>query len=284
MQNCQMLQYPLSRLRARREGGGQRNEPDYFRWTNGVLVEDSPETRLRLFCFPYAGTGASIFRGWSAEIAPGIEVCPIQLPGRENRWGEPPFTKITSLVEALADGLLPLLKVPFAFFGHSMGALIGFELARHLRREVGKEAVHLIVSGARAPQIPDPYKPIHHLPDALLIDRLLKLRGIPEGVLQSPELMKLLLPTLRADLELCETYQHIVQEPLKCRISAYGGLRDWRAPSKAVAAWSTQTINKFSLRIFPGDHFFLISARQHILRSISVELIVTLIQKGYENL
>lgn len=259
-------------------GGETGVEPGYFPWTNGVLIEDSPEIHLRLFCFPYAGSGASVFRGWSAEIAAGIEVCPIQFPGRENRWGEPPFTRMSSLVEALAEALWPLLDTPFAFFGHSMGALIGFELARHLRRKGGKEAAHLIASGARAPQLPDPDEPIHHLPDAALIERLLKLRGIPGEVLGNDDLMKLLLPALRADLELCEMYRYTDEEPLNCRVSAYAGRHDQKAPSEDVAAWGAQTANEFSLRVFPGDHFFLTGARQPVLRSVSVDLLGTVIQ------
>src|SRR5208337_878151 len=100
-----------------------------------------PKTRLRLFCFPYAGAGALIFRNWSDALPRDIEVCPIQLPGRGTRLTEPPFTKLSCLVEALTRALIPLLDRPFAFFGHSLGALIGFELARQIRRQHGLHPV-----------------------------------------------------------------------------------------------------------------------------------------------
>ena len=126
---------------------------------------------VRLFCFPYAGGGASIFRSWTAAFAPAIEVCPIQLPGREDRWREAALTDLSALVPKISDDLRERLEPPFAFFGHSMGAFVAFELARHLRRENRAKPAMLIISGARAPQIPDPDPQTHRLPaDELLRD------------------------------------------------------------------------------------------------------------------
>jgi medium-chain acyl-[acyl-carrier-protein] hydrolase len=248
------------------------NSPAYLSWTNGVIYEPPSKTRLRLLCFPYAGAGASVFRGWATALPPGVELCPIQLPGRESRWREPPFTHLPSLIETLADVLKPLLTVPFAFFGHSMGAFISFELARQLRRSSALSPVHLFLSAARAPHIPDPHPPIHQLGDAEFVRALLRLNGIPVQVLQNAELMQLVLPSLRADLTLCETYKYYPEPPLHCPISAYGGQQDSKVAYPHLAAWRSYTRRAFTCRLFPGDHFFVISARTSFLRILSDEL------------
>jgi surfactin synthase thioesterase subunit len=248
------------------------NNPAYLNWTNGVIFEPSAKTRLRLLCFPYAGVGASIFWGWAAALPPSIELCPIQLPGREGRWMEPPFTHFPSLIETLADVLKPLLTVPFAFFGHSMGAFISFELARQLRRSSGLSPVHLFLSAARAPHIPDLHPPIHQLGEAEFAKVLLRLNIIPAQVLQNAELMRLVLPFLRADLTLCETYKYYPEPPLHCPISTYGGQQDSKVAYAHLAAWRIHTRRAFTCRLFPGNHFFLISARTSLLRTLSDEL------------
>jgi len=166
-----------------------------------------------------------------------------------------------------------MLNVPFAFFGHSMGAFISFERARQLRRENSKTPVHLFVSGARAPQLPDPDPPIHHLPDAAFFEVLRRLSGIPDEVLQNAELMQVVLPTLRADVTMCETYVYAAdEEPLSCPISAYGGEADGKVSYEDLAGWGAQTQNAFTVHIFPGDHFFLYSARESLLRVLSAAL------------
>ncbi|MFQ5794196.1 MAG: thioesterase II family protein [Candidatus Bipolaricaulia bacterium] len=230
------------------------------------------QASLRLFCFPYAGGGASIFHTWSDDLPSDIEVCPVQLPGRENRLMEPPVTRLSSLVQTLAQALHPYLNIPFAFFGHSMGALISFELARQLRRRNDLSPVHLFVSGHHAPQIPNPNSPIHRLPESTFVKALRRLDGTPESVLQNTELMELLLPVLRADFAICETYVYSTEDPLDCPISAFGGLQDREVSYDDLAAWCDQTHRSFAIRTFPGNHFFLQSARVPVLRAISQDL------------
>jgi medium-chain acyl-[acyl-carrier-protein] hydrolase len=228
--------------------------------------------RLRLFCFPYAGGGASLFRTWPQELAAEIEVCAVQPPGREHRLIEAPFTRLAPLVEALAEVLQPYFTVPFAFFGHSMGALISFELARCLRDQGGEGPMHLFVSGCRAPQLPDPDPPIHELPEDEFVAELVHLKGTPEGVMKDKELMELLLPVLRADFAICEKYLYQPGEPLDCPISAFGGLEDEEIGWDGVAAWEEQTRGAFTLRMVPGGHFFLHNARQLVLPAVAQEL------------
>lgn len=232
----------------------------------------NPSAGLRLFCFPYSGADASIFVRWADSLPASLEVCPVQLPGRGARLSEKPFIDVHPLAEACAAGLLPWLDKPFALFGHSLGALVAFELARFLRRRHGLEPFHLIASGCGAPQLPERETNMHHLPDAEFIEALRRLQGTPEAVLADPELRELVLPILRADFTICETYQYREEGPLACPISAYGGLRDAYVGRDRIEAWRKQTTGAFSARLFPGDHFFLNGDRALLLRVLSQDL------------
>ncbi len=232
----------------------------------------NPQARLRLFCFPYAGAGTSIYRTWPAGLPADVEVCPVQFPGRGTRLMETPFAQLWPAVQALAQALAPLLDKPFAFFGHSLGALVGFELARQLRRESGVQPVRLFVSADRAPQIPHRGRPIHALPEGEFLDELRRLNGIPPKVLEDVELMQIMIPVLRADFAVYETYVYSTEPPLNCPISTFGGLQDDRVSRGDLEAWRDQTNLSFSLRMFPGDHFFLHTTQQLLLQLISLEL------------
>ena len=232
----------------------------------------NPQARLRLFCFPYAGTGAAIFRTWSGGLPADIEVCPIQFPGRATRLAETPFKRLSLLVQALAPAVVPLLDKPFAFFGHSLGALVAFELARQLRRQSDVQPVRLFVSAARAPQTPLRHRSIHALPEGEFLLELRRLNGIPGKVLQHAELMQLMLPMLRADFAVFETYAYSTEPPLDCCISSFGGLQDHRVTRGDLEAWRDQTSASFSLRLFPGDHFFMNTTQLLLLQVLSQEL------------
>jgi medium-chain acyl-[acyl-carrier-protein] hydrolase len=234
--------------------------------------QPKPQAQLRLFCFPYAGGGASIFRTWSETLPPQIEICPVQLPGRESRLLEAPFSQLFSLIEPLAQALLPYLDMPCAFFGHSMGALISFELVRYLRQQHGLSPVHLFVSARRAPQLIAPDPPIHHLPEPQFVEELRRLKGTPEEVLQTAELLQLLIPFLRADFAMCETYLYTPEEPLACPISVFGGLQDDEVSRDMLTAWREQTRGSFKLRFFVGDHFFLHAARASLFQALLQDL------------
>lgn len=175
-------------------------------------------------------------------------------------------------MQRLADDFQSEFAPPFALFGHSMGAFIAFELARRLRRNGGPLPTRLIVSAARAPQIPDPDQPLHDKPDGELLMEIQRLYGIPGPLLGNPDLLTYLLPVLRADLTVCETYTYKTEPPLTCPVSAYGGSDDHTVPRHFLSGWRHQTIADFNLRMFPGDHFFVQSARHAVLRIISEEL------------
>jgi surfactin synthase thioesterase subunit len=227
----------------------------------------------RLFCFPYAGGGASIFRRWRTGLPPIIEVCPVQLPGREHRIHEPPFTGLAPLVEAIAAAIPPWLDLPYAVYGHSNGALIGFELIRELRRQGAPSPFHLFVSGARAPHLRNPDPPLYDLDDDRFITALRRLNGTPDALLQDPEMLRLMLPLLRADLKVGETYSYTPEAPLECPISAFGGREDAEVAAADIDAWRTETIAQFAASMLPGDHFFLRTSETLLLRELSARLL-----------
>jgi medium-chain acyl-[acyl-carrier-protein] hydrolase len=237
-----------------------------------LCFKPNPTAKVRLFCLPNAGGGAFAFRAWAYKVPETIEVCPIQLPGRENRLREKPFTDVAALVEALAEALGPQLTLPFAFFGHSMGALIAFELTRYLRRQ-GIQPVHLFVSARSAPQVLNAEPVLHQLPDDQLIEQLRKLNGTPEEIIQNLEVMQALLPLLRADLTVNEAYTYTQEEPLDMPISAFGGLEDQRVKPATIKEWAMQTRNTFKFRMLPGDHFFIHSAQARLLQVLSEEVL-----------
>lgn len=237
-----------------------------------AYAKPNPQAYLRLFCLPYAGGAASIYREWSLLLPQTIEVWPIQLPGRESRIRESSINRVTPLVEAITSALIPYLDKPFAIWGHSMGALLAFEVVRQLRRENHKEPVHLFVSAHRAPQRPNLFPLIHQLPDVEFVRELRQLNGTPDEVLQHEELMELLLPVLRNDFTLVETYSYKEEPPLNCSLSAFGGLQDHKVHSDEVKAWAEQTKNTFRVRMFPGDHFFLHQHRTQLLSLLVQDL------------
>jgi len=237
-----------------------------------VIPKLNPTATVRLLCLPYAGGSAAVFHRWSDRFSREIEVCAVQLPGRSTRLQEAPFTSMPLLVEALASALHPYLDKPFAMFGYGMGALIGFELARYLRKSSGALPNHLFVGGRQAPQIPINSSPSYNLPEQEFISALAALNGTPTEVLESPELMELILPLLRADFELAKTYIYRAEPPLDALISAYGGQLDAELTREGLEGWSVHTSAEFKVRVFPGDHFFLHTKQLSLIRAIESEL------------
>lgn len=224
---------------------------------------------MRIFCFPHAGGGTSQYHRWQAELSARFEVIPVKLPGREERIAESAYSSLPELLIPLTAEMESVLDVPMTFFGQSMGALIAFELAHSLRRQFGIGPVDVIVAACRAPQIPCPQPLIHHLPDQQFVTQLENRFGaIDQSLAQDAEFMELLLPTLRADMTLVETYKYCDEGPLDCPILALGGTQDPMIPIADVAAWREQTSQSFSQRTVAGDHFFVNKSRQTVLRII----------------
>jgi medium-chain acyl-[acyl-carrier-protein] hydrolase len=213
-----------------------------------------------------------IYRDWPNLLPENVEVNMVQLPGSLLRLNESAFTDFPSLVRALKPGLLPYLDKPIAFFGHSMGAIISFELARSLRREDSIEPVRLFVSGSPAPQFGGLEPPTYDLPEPEFIEELRRLDGTPKEVLENEELMHMMIPILRADFKLCQTYQYSKEPPFECPISVFGGLQDLEVSRERLEGWREHTTGAFSLLMLPGDHFFLHAATKSMLQSISDDL------------
>ncbi|MEN9568432.1 MAG: hypothetical protein RLZZ69_3628, partial [Cyanobacteriota bacterium] len=238
--------------------------------------------RFRLFCFPHAGAGASIFDSWSEKFPSDIEVISIQLPGRENRLEEATVTRLKPLVQTLTPLFEEYLDVPFAFFGHSMGALLGFEVARQLRRQSWSVPNSLFVSAYRAPQIPDLELPIYKLPETKFIKAISDYQGVSLENLQNLESRQTLISNLKADFEILQTYFYTKEEPLESHIHAFGGIADPKVSRHELAAWKQQTKFDFQLEMFNGNHFFLREAENEVINTIqkAIEIIVLPLSKA----
>jgi medium-chain acyl-[acyl-carrier-protein] hydrolase len=213
-----------------------------------------------------------MFRGWADALPPEVEVCPVQLPGRENRLREPAFTRLSALVEALAEVMERWRDLPYAVFGHSNGAMVGFELARHARRTGTPGPVHLFASGRRAPDVPSRLPDVHGLPDDEFIAEFGRLGGLPAEVLEHRELLQLVLPLLRADMELIETYEFRPEPPLAIPVTVYTSTDDPRVSLDDARAWEPHTTGGFAMRVFPGDHFYLMDRGSNVLATLSADL------------
>lgn len=248
--------------------GGASVESSNRSWID--YSKRNAEAASRLFCFPYAGGSASIYRPWNGPPFEAVEVCPIQIPGREARTAERPFTNLRHLSRAIAD-VLPLDK-PFAFFGHSAGALLCFEIARELRQRGEPTPFHLFASGCSAPQLCPNRPPRFNLKREELIADLRKLGGTPEDVLKSDELLDLMLPALRADFSLLDTYEYRDERPFDFAVTALSGHADLEVDNWEVLPWSIQTRKQFRHFQFTGGHFFLHEASAELQILVAREI------------
>lgn len=239
-------------------------------WFPGI--DRAARARLRLFCFPYAGGGAAVFRHWQSRMPEGVAIVPARLPGRESRSPETPIDRIETMRDAVVEAIRPYLDEPFALFGHSMGAMIAFELARRLRREQLPLPVALLVASARAPQLRRHHVPAPSPTDEEFLAELHHIEGLPREVLENRELLEYLLPALKADSTLGRLYVYAEQPPLAIPIRAYRGSRDERLPGEVVEAWREQTTASFAIRSFPGGHFFLHTAEEEFLEALARDL------------
>jgi medium-chain acyl-[acyl-carrier-protein] hydrolase len=211
---------------------------------------------LALYCFPHAGGSAFSYRAWASLLPETIELRAIVLPGRESRLREPPHVRMAPLADEMARAIAAHADKPYALFGHSMGALVAYEVALRLTGTRVPPS-RLLVSGARAPSDRGSRRPLHALSDGALIEALRTLDGTPPEVLRDAELMALCLPRIRADLAVCETYRMESAPRLDCPVSAFGGVDDAGVPRAPLEAWRDVTTAPAIVRMFPGGHFFL---------------------------
>jgi medium-chain acyl-[acyl-carrier-protein] hydrolase len=234
-----------------------------------ALTAGADGPRTTLFCIPHAGGGVSAFRNWAASLAPHVDVKVVQLPGRESRFREPPLHELGDVLGDLQRSVAPAAGGPFAFFGHSMGGLLAYELCHMLRRDTGREPVHLFVSACRAPHIAPIDQPCSALPQPEFIAEVMRrYGGIPAAILADDGFMSAIVPAMRADFGILERYRPPERPPLGCHISVFGGRDDKATPRPSLEAWQRYTTNTFSLEMLDGDHFFLQAKRSDLIAAI----------------
>lgn len=225
-------------------------------------------THLRLFCFPHAGGNANNYIHWQNHLSPGIQLNVLQLPGRTSRMQETPVQSMDELVTAIVEGISPYLDKPFAFFGHSMGAIVAYEVCQRLRSLNKPLPRQLMVSSCRGPSVPRPYADIHALPFDDLLSALQDLNGTPSEALANRELMAMMEPSIRADFKVIETRVYTEQAPLDLPITALGGKQDSSVSTQDLQAWKQHTDAGFWLKLYDGDHFYHVGHEQALLRQI----------------
>ena len=243
-----------------------------------IYPKPNPQSRMRLFCFPFAGSTAAVFRSWPQYLPSEIELYAVQYPGRGSRLAEPLGEDIVEVMNEIYQDLQPFLNKPFAFFGHSMGALVSYEFARRLQREQQPGPFQLFVSGCSAPHVRMFDEITYNLPEPEFLAELRRLQGTPEEVLDNAELMQLMMPIIRADFKASQTYKYVPGPPLECPVRAFGGLKDEMVPREDVEAWSEHTHGSFRAQMLPGDHFFLNTSQSLLTRIIAQELMMDLNQ------
>lgn len=236
-------------------------------WLQWPMVRE--HASLRLFCFHHAGVGASVYRQWGFRLPASVEVAAVQLPGRANRFSEPPIADVSLLVDALVANLAPHLNGRFAFFGHSMGAVLAHELTHALRQARLPLPSHLIVSGRKAPRVHNRFSQLQHLPDDVFVAEInSRYGGIAPEILQHQDLLKLVIPCLRADIAALENFSIPARAPLDVPIAVFGGDSDRQTPVEDLEPWAQETTAAVDFRVFPGGHFYLDSLRERVLAEV----------------
>jgi medium-chain acyl-[acyl-carrier-protein] hydrolase len=252
-------------------GASDYKSPRQSNWFECLSRSKAP--RLRVFCFPHAGGSADLYRSWQRWFPEQLDLCLVHLPGRGKNMDTRAFSQLVPLVAEILDHISLLTDIPYALYGHSMGALISFELARELSRRQRNGPKHLFVSGCRAPQYPRDEPITFNLPHDAFIAELKKLNGTPEEVLANSELMELFIDVLRADFEAVETYKYQPGGPLSCPITVYGGIEDEHVPVEACRQWQEQTSATCKVRMFSGNHFFVRNAGPEFINVFRTDLL-----------
>ncbi|MFI5727009.1 thioesterase II family protein [Streptomyces cyaneofuscatus] len=229
--------------------------------------------QIRLFCFPYAGGGASTFRGWAELLPAEVDVYAVQPPGREDRLFETPVDDLAVVLREVVPEILEFSNEPFSLFGHSLGAVVCWEVARTLRDDHGVEPEHLFLSGCRAlPTLHDGRRDLYALSDHELVTALREMNGTPEEILQNDEFMRLLLPAVRADYAMLSRYRFVRGTAPECGVTVFGGANDPAVSRGQLERWAADLPGGSQTLVLPGDHFFLHSSRVRLLAEIGSRL------------
>ncbi len=233
-----------------------------------TCAQPEPNARMRLFCLPFAGGGASLYRKWGSLLGPEFEVCPIQLPGRENRIAEPAQKNDRSLASLLANQLSLYIDKPYVVYGHSMGGLLTFEVLRQLQNDGHPLPQIAFIAAHRAAHLPPRRAPLVDLDDQSFINKLIDFGGFEPEILANKELLDFILPTLRADFEVCDGYQYTADTPLDCPLVAISGSKDLEAPPEDMTPWKEHSLQSFHHITLDAGHFFLKTHTDALLTQI----------------
>ncbi len=240
-----------------------------------VIHEELNTADFRLFCFPYTGGGAVIYRDWAPSFRPRIEIVAIQPPGRGPRWQEPNHQSLDELVSAIEDAMIPRLDRRYAFFGHSFGALVAFELTRRLRSSGHPLPQNVFMSGRIAPHFPGQRGPRYDLPQSQFVLELQRLGGIPDELLQDKEMMELILPPIRSDFQMLQTWRYREEPPLPVSIVAMGGTDDASVPAEMLIAWDIHSTKPVEVQLFAGGHFYVDENPNEVCQAILKSLVTS---------
>jgi pyochelin biosynthetic protein PchC len=229
------------------------------------------DSAVRLVCFPHAGGSASFFFPVSTALSPSVEVLAVQYPGRQDRRTEPNIDSVPALADAILPAVRPLADRPLAFFGHSMGALLAYEVALRLEQDGAPPLTRLYVSGRRAPSR---YRRevIHRQGDDGIVAELRRLSGTNSDLLGDPEALEMILPAIKSDYKAVETYEHTPGRSLSCPVLALIGDSDAKVTADEANAWAEHTSGPFEMRTFRGGHFYLVDQSAEVIRLISADL------------
>lgn len=240
----------------------------------GVLTfKPRPDARIKLICFPYVGAHGYIFRTWHSMLPEDVEVSAVTASADAEAFAEDRITQFSQLVPLVSAKVAGVLDRPFVFYGHSAGAVLSFEIARWLRRHRGLLPRRLIVSGRRAPHMPDTEFRTRDKSDDEFVKRLAELSGTPLELLENKELLSIFLPGLRAEFDLCESYKYVDDVALPCPITAIGGRDDPESLEERLDGWRCHTSTSFSKHILDGNHFFIHSSERDLLDVLRTELL-----------
>lgn len=236
-------------------------------------------SRLRLFCFSYAGGGTAVFQRWRTQLAPQIEVCPVLTPGREGRFREDCIDDFDTMVSHIITAITPWLDQPFAFYGHSMGSLLAHAITQQLRKKHLPKPLHLFVAAHRAPHLKYRFPSVQAASNDRVVAWLNRFQGIPEAILDNEDIMKIMLPRLRADLAVCESFQYRDTDVLDCPITAFSATEDTIVTNADIADWHTHTRAEFELIEIEGPHLFIRDSHNPCLSIIQKRLLSNLLSK-----
>ena len=221
-----------------------------------INLSKNPKSEVQLICFPFAGSGASLFYPWVSSLSSKFEIWAFQAPGHEELMDQELISDLGQMKKYIHQKVLPILKPPFILFGHSLGAVLAYELSKELQTKNLIPAT-LIVSGRQPPHLKSKKASISHLKNEDFINEVFQFNGIPRELLNSNEFLEMAIPILRADFQLAENYQIQIEEKIKCPIKVIGTTLDQWIDLHEISQWSNATENSCEISIFEGDHFHL---------------------------